>query len=173
MAQMANAAPVQSTTQLRVPAAPSACQPRKRLVVEALPDNSLQWQLPATDGNYLQKLSVPKAAMTRLGVTANTDCTVRVPSGEAFESRLVFHAKSEGGQIQRLWSDIREKLQPVGGGTISLRCEYGAEGQLVLHLAVLSHAHSQVLRSPQYVLNEIAPCIKHKLAYHLCLPIIT
>lgn len=144
-------------------------------MVEALPDNSLRWQLPAAADSYLQKLSVPKAAMTRLGVTANTDCTVRVPSGEAFESRLVFHAKSEGGQIQRLWSDIREKLQPVGGGggTISLRCEYGAEGQLVLHLAVLSHAHSQVLRPPQYVLNKIAPCFEHKLAHHLCLPTIT
>ena len=157
MAQMANVAPVQSATQLGVPAAPSVRQPRNRAVVEALPDASLQWQLPATAGGCsLRKLSVPRAAMTGLGVMANTDCTVRVPSGHAFESRLVYLAKNGSGQIQRLWSDIQKELQPKGGSTISLRSERGAEGQLVLHLAVVSHAPSQVLRPSQYVLNETA-----------------
>ena len=116
---------------------------KRKVVVEPQQDGSLWWQLPDQAGEQ-PRLKLPKVAMARLRVAANTHCTLLLPDGDAFDSKLIYNAQSEGGHISTLWPAMRTMLQLRGAETISLRPDRDAGGRLMLHLRVEARPEEQV-----------------------------
>eukprot|EP00208_Stichococcus_sp_RCC1054_P006433 CAMPEP_0206146122 /NCGR_PEP_ID=MMETSP1473-20131121/29488_1 /ASSEMBLY_ACC=CAM_ASM_001109 /TAXON_ID=1461547 /ORGANISM="Stichococcus sp, Strain RCC1054" /LENGTH=585 /DNA_ID=CAMNT_0053542573 /DNA_START=393 /DNA_END=2146 /DNA_ORIENTATION=+ len=103
-------------------------------MIEILADGSVRWRLSDVAAEEMQ-LIVPRAAMTRVGVRYETECTVQLQGGLTFESKLLPVVETRGGRLSIRWPEMRDALKLRGGETVRLwEGHSGTKLQLILHV---------------------------------------
>lgn len=135
-------------------------------MIEILADGSVRWRLSDVAAEEMQ-LIVPRAAMTRVGVRYETECTVQLQGGLTFESKLLPVVETRGGRLSIRWPEMRDALKLRGGETVRLwEGHSGTKLQLILHVTapLQPQVRKYIMISPlfvasgHFVQNILPPC---------------